>query len=103
MKLEILLILCIISACVGGGIGRFLFCKPLNIEFKISSLDSFMYAFAMFFVINATSVQLIPSSVMGLRTTMGSISPADIILPTILATLLSTVIGVILVRVFCRR
>lgn len=61
------------------------------------------YAIAMFFVINATSVQLIPSSVMGLRTTMGSISPADIILPTILATLLSTVIGVILVRVFCRR
>ena len=61
------------------------------------------YAIAMFFVINATSVQLIPSSVMGLRTTMGSISPADIILPTVLATLLSTVIGVLLVRIFCRR
>lgn len=56
MKLEILLILCIISACVGGGIGRFLFCKPLNIEFKISSLDSFMYAFAMFFVITMVMV-----------------------------------------------
>ena len=61
------------------------------------------YAITMFFVINATSVQLIPSSVMGLRTTMGSSSPADIILPTVLATLLSTIIGVLLVRIFCRR
>ena len=61
------------------------------------------YAVAMFFVINATSVQLIPSSVLALRTSMGAVSPADIILPTILATLLSTVIGVLLVKIFIRR
>ena len=61
------------------------------------------YAIAMFFVLNATSVQLIPSSVMALRTSMGSTSPADIILPTILATLLSTVIGVLLVKIFIRK
>ena len=60
------------------------------------------YAITMFFVINATSVQLIPSSVMALRTSMGSISPADIILPTVLATLLSTVIGVLLVKIFVK-
>lgn len=56
MKLEVLLILCIISVCVGGIIGGFLFCKPLKIEFKISSLDRFMYAFAMFFVITMVMV-----------------------------------------------
>ena len=61
------------------------------------------YAITMFFVINATSVQVIPSSVMALRTSMGSSAPADIILPTILATLLSTIIGVLLVKTFVKK
>lgn len=61
------------------------------------------YAITMFFVINATSVQLIPSSVLALRTSLGSLSPADIILPTILATLVSTIIGVLLVKIFVKK
>ncbi len=61
------------------------------------------YAIAMFFVINATSVQIIPSSVLALRTQMNSVSPSDIILPTILATLLSTIIGVLLVKIFIKK
>ena len=61
------------------------------------------YAIAMFFVINATSIQLIPSSVMALRTSLGSSSPADIILPTVLATLLSTIIGILLVKIFLKK
>ena len=61
------------------------------------------YAIAMFFVINATSIQLIPSSVLALRTAMNSTSPSDIILPTILSTLLSTVIGVLLVKIFIKK
>lgn len=61
------------------------------------------YAITMFFVINATSIQVIPSSVMALRSSLGSISPSDIILPTILATLLSTVIGVLLVKIFVKK
>ncbi len=61
------------------------------------------YAITMFFVINATSVQIIPSSVLALRTAMNSSAPADIILPTILATLLSTVVGVLLVKLFIKK
>lgn len=61
------------------------------------------YAIIMFFVINATSVQVIPSSVLALRSSMGALTPADVILPTILATLLSTVIGVLLVMITCRK
>ena len=61
------------------------------------------YAITMFFVINATSIQIIPSSVLALRTSMGSSSPADIIVPTILATLVSTVIGVLLVKIFVKK
>lgn len=61
------------------------------------------YAITMFFVINATSIQLIPSSVMALRTSLGSSSPGDIIIPTLLTTLLSTVIGVLLVKIFVKK
>ena len=61
------------------------------------------YAIIMFFVINATSVQVIPSSVLALRSSMSALTPSDIILPTILATLLSTVIGVLLVMITCRK
>ncbi len=61
------------------------------------------YAIIMFFVINATSIQLIPSSVLALRTSLGSASPSDIILPTVLATLLSTLIGVFLVKIFVKK
>lgn len=61
------------------------------------------YAITMFFVVNATSIQLIPTSVLALRSSMNAVSPSDVILPTILTTLLSTVIGIILVKVFVRR
>jgi spore maturation protein A len=61
------------------------------------------YAITMFFVINATSIQLIPTSVMALRSSLGSVSPADIILPTVLTTLLSTIIGILLVKIFVKK
>lgn len=61
------------------------------------------YHIIMFFVINATTIQLIPTSVIGLRSAMDSNSPADIILPTIIATLTSAVIGILLVKIFVRR
>lgn len=61
------------------------------------------YAITMFFVINATSIQLIPSSVLALRTSMNSSSPSDVIVPTILATAVSTIIGILLVKIFVKR
>lgn len=61
------------------------------------------YAIAMFFVINATSVQLIPSSVLALRIKFGAAAASDVILPTILATLLSSIIGVLLVKLFIKK
>lgn len=78
---------------------------PMGIK-SVQELEKYKgteYAIAMFFVINATSVQIIPSSVLALRSSMGASSPADIILPTILATLLSTVIGVVLVKIFIKK
>ena len=70
---------------------------------ELEKHDNTNYAITMFFVINATSIQLIPTSVMALRTSLNSVSPADIILPTLLTTLLSTIIGIVLVKTFVKR
>ena len=51
----------------------------------------------MLFVLNATSLQLLPATVIALRAAAGAASPADIVLPTLLSTLISTVLGAALV------
>ena len=56
------------------------------------------YDSCMLFVLNATSLQFLPTSIIGVRTALGSASPADIVLPTLIATLFSTLLGVLLVR-----
>jgi spore maturation protein A len=60
------------------------------------------FASAMFFVLNATSLQLLPASMVAVRTSFGSANPADIILPTLLTTLFSTLVGIILTFAFLR-
>ena len=52
---------------------------------------------AMLFVVNATSVQLIPTTVIGLRASMGSANPSDILLPNLISTIVTSVVGVALV------
>lgn len=54
----------------------------------------------MFLVINTTSIQLLPATVIALRSQAGSISASDIILPSLIASAVSTVVGMILVKVF---
>lgn len=56
------------------------------------------FAMIMLIVLNATSVQLLPTTVIGLRTSAGSANASDIILPTILATLITTLLGIFLVH-----
>lgn len=56
------------------------------------------YGADMLFVLNATSLQLLPSTVLALRLAAGSLSPTDILLPTLLCTLFSTVFGALLLR-----
>lgn len=56
-------------------------------------------AMIMLVVLNATSIQLIPTTIIGLRQQYGSTTSSDIILPTIISTLISTIIGIILVKI----
>lgn len=56
--------------------------------------DNNGYAQKLLFVINATSIQLIPSTVIALRSAAGSSVAFDIFLPSLICTLISTVVGV---------
>ena len=60
------------------------------------------YSSAMFFVLNATSLQLLPTSLIAVRVSMNSLSPADIVFPTLITTLFSTLLGAFLTWVFVR-
>ena len=57
------------------------------------------YSSAMFFVLNATSLQIFPSSMIAVRVALHSANPNDIILPTLLATAFSTILGVLLTKI----
>ena len=52
----------------------------------------------MLIVISCTGFQILPTSIMGLMTSSGSKNPSSIILPSIIAGLFSTIIGIILTR-----
>lgn len=56
-----------------------------------------------FLVINISSLQLIPVNVIAYRAQYGSVSPAAITGPVLIATAVSTVVGIIFCRVMCRR
>lgn len=52
----------------------------------------------MLVVISATSLQLLPSTVIGMRAAHGSPSPADFLGASVTATVLSTLTGILLVK-----
>ncbi|MBR2971093.1 MAG: hypothetical protein IKC48_04805 [Clostridia bacterium] len=56
----------------------------------------------MMVVISATSLQILPTTVISMRAAHGSANAADFLLPCIVATIASTVIGVTLVKLLSK-
>ena len=52
------------------------------------------FAQKLLFVINATSIQILPTTVIALRAGAGSLSPSDIFLPSLICTAISTLTAV---------
>lgn len=55
-----------------------------------------------FLVLNISSLQLIPVNMIAYRSQYGSASPASIVAPAILATTISTLVGVIFCKIMCK-
>ena len=56
-----------------------------------------------FLVLNTTSVQLLPTTMIAIRAQAGAKNPADIVLPTLLATGAQTLTGIALCKIFAMR
>jgi spore maturation protein A len=54
-------------------------------------------AMILFMVFNASAIQIVPTTIIGLRASAGSSDASSIFLPTLIATLATTVVGVLLV------
>jgi spore maturation protein A len=64
--------------------------------------ETITFEMMLFIVINTASIQLIPFTVIGLLSDFGSSNPAAVVLPTLLATILSAVFAVATLLV-CRK
>lgn len=62
-----------------------------------------VYQQNMLFALACSPLQLLPVSVIGLKTALGSASPDDIIIPTFLSTATSTVCAILLTKIFSKR
>ena len=56
-----------------------------------------------FLVLNISSLQVIPVSVIAYRAQYGAVNPAAIVVPGLIATTVSTAVAVIFCRIMCRR
>lgn len=56
-----------------------------------------------FIVLNTASIQLIPTTVISIRTSMGSSNPTAVVLPVWIATISAAVAGMIMVRIIIKR
>ena len=56
----------------------------------------------MLVVISSTSLQILPTTVIGLRATHGSAAPTDFMIGSLVATITSTTLGIIMVKLYGR-
>ena len=78
-------------------------CTPMGIK-AMQQLDKNHHSITashqmiMLLILNATSIQLLPTTVISLRASFNSLEPTNIILPSIIATAVSTLVGVLGVK-----
>lgn len=64
--------------------------------------DTASNAMCTFLILNMSSLQLIPINMIAYRSQYGSVSPASIVMPALLATAVSTIVGIIAAKVLER-
>ena len=65
--------------------------------------DTLTNSMAMFIVLNTASLQLIPTNVIAIRTSLNSTNPTAIILPVWGATIVAAVVGVIATKIITKK
>lgn len=74
--------------------------KAIESMHKNNNTGKATYPMIMLVVICCTSIQILPTSIIGLLSAAGASNPSSIILPSLIAGLGSTTIGILLVKLF---
>lgn len=70
---------------------------------KNQKKDTLTNSMAMFIIINTASIQIIPTTVIAIRTSLGSNNPTAIILPVWIATMGAAVVGVTTAKLLMKK
>lgn len=65
--------------------------------------DTLTNSMAMFIVINTASIQLIPTNVIAIRSSLGSSSPSGIILQVWVATIIAAIVGITATKLLMKK
>ena len=57
----------------------------------------------MLMVLNTTSIQILPTSIMAIRASLGAQNPAGIIVPIWISTIVGTSVGIIATKILLKR
>ena len=65
--------------------------------------DTLSNSMAMFIVLNTASLQLIPTNVIAIRSSLGSTAPSNIIIPEWIATLVAAIVAIISTKILIKK
>lgn len=65
--------------------------------------DTLTNSMAMFIIINTASIQLIPTTVIAIRSSLGSSNPTSIIVPVWIATITAATAGIITAKILMKK
>ena len=65
--------------------------------------DTLTNSMAMFIIINTASIQIIPTTVIAIRSSLGSTNPTSIIIPVWIATICAAFAGIIAAKILMKK
>ena len=67
-----------------------------------SKKDTLTNEMAIFIVLNTASIQIIPTTVIAIRNSLGSVKPTSIIFPVWISTICAAIAGITATRIFIK-
>ena len=67
-----------------------------------SKKDTLSNSMAIFIILNTASIQIIPTTVIAIRSSLGSTNPTSIILPVWIATICAAIAGIASAKILMR-
>lgn len=74
-----------------------------SLQKENSKKDTLTNSMAMFIIINTASIQLIPTTVIAIRSSLGSTNPTSIIIPVWIATICAAIAGVTTAKILMKK